>query len=265
VELVPASAATLPPQKKPDFSTARPSRASRKRDRNTSEAAVVESSGDGSGREDDGWRVVSGGKEMVKRVKNSLVRKPVEITSSDPHLSREDGPMSMQQPLVTSETSQQQSIRPSPTCDGPGVALLLCNFIDAFRDMPTLDSDPSVDHCCCETCRPKASRAFRILEEVLLPGAEDLEKVGTHRYGDVDVEASQINDISPHKHGLIRNHMSVFVENSSDEVIPLYILLVSVSAILLYTGRLQTCAVYQAMLWRRLGLRVRVFVPRSSL
>jgi hypothetical protein len=154
---------------------------------------------------------------MVKKVKNSLVRKPVETTSSDPHLSRGDEPMSMQQPLLTSETSQQQSIRPSPTCDGPGVALLLRKFIDAFRDMPTLDSDPSADHCCCETCRPDASRTFRILEEVLLPCAEDLERVGTHRYGDADVETNQINDISPHKHGLIRNHMSVFVKNSSDE------------------------------------------------
>jgi len=54
VELVPAFTSTLPPQKKPDFSAARPSRTPRKRKQNTSEAAVVESSGDESAHEGDG-------------------------------------------------------------------------------------------------------------------------------------------------------------------------------------------------------------------
>ena len=84
VELVPAFEGTLPLQKKPDFSAARPPRPPRKRKRNASEAAVVDSSGDEAEQEGDGWRVVADGKEMVKRVKNSLVRKPVEITSSEP-------------------------------------------------------------------------------------------------------------------------------------------------------------------------------------
>jgi hypothetical protein len=50
----------------------------------------VESSGDESGREGDGWRVVSSRKEIVKRVKNSLVRKPVEITLAEPQSSGHD-------------------------------------------------------------------------------------------------------------------------------------------------------------------------------
>lgn len=91
------------------------------------------------------------------------------------------------------------------------MALLLHKFIDAFRDMPTLDSDPDANHRCCETCRPKALRAFRILEEVLLPCTGDLEEVETHRYGDADVETSQISDISPHKHSLVRKHTSVLI------------------------------------------------------
>jgi hypothetical protein len=90
VELVPAFTSTLPPQKKPDFSVVRPSKAPRKRKQNTSEAAVVESSGDESRCKGDSWRVVSGRKEMVKRVKNSLVRKPVEITPVEPQLSGHD-------------------------------------------------------------------------------------------------------------------------------------------------------------------------------
>jgi hypothetical protein len=101
VELVPAFASTLPPQKKPDLSVARPFRAPRKRKQNTSEAAVVESSGDESGRKGNGWRVVSGWKEIVKRVKNSLVRKPVEITLAEPQLSGHDS-VSMQLSTTTS-------------------------------------------------------------------------------------------------------------------------------------------------------------------
>jgi hypothetical protein len=62
---------------------------------------VVESSGDESRRESDGWRVVSDGKEMVKRVKNSLVRKPVEITLAEPQLSGYDS-ASMQLLMTTS-------------------------------------------------------------------------------------------------------------------------------------------------------------------
>lgn len=96
------------------------------------------------------------------------------------------------------------------------MALLLHKFIDAFRDMPALDSDPDANHRCCETCRPKALRAFKILEEVLLPCAGDLEEVESHRYGDADVETSQISDISPHKHGLVRKHTSILIEDSSD-------------------------------------------------
>jgi hypothetical protein len=178
---------------------------------------VVESSGDESGREGDGWRVVSGGKEMVKRVKNSLVRKPVEITPAEPQSSGHDS-ASMQLSTTTSvpKISQRQSERPFPTCDGPAVALLLHKFIDAFRDMPSLDSDPDANHRCCETCRPKALRAFKILEEVLLLCAGDLEEVESHRYSNADVETSQISDISPHKHGLVRKHTSVLIEDSSD-------------------------------------------------
>jgi hypothetical protein len=70
------------------------------------------------------------------------------------------------------------------------VALLLDKFIDAFRDMPTLDSDPNANYRCYETCRPKALRAFKILEEVLLLCAGDLEEVESHRYGDTNVETS---------------------------------------------------------------------------
>lgn len=97
------------------------------------------------------------------------------------------------------------------------MALLLHKFIDAFRDMPTLACDPDADHRCCEMCRPKALQAFKILERILLPCAEDLEEFQSHLYGNADVETSQISDISPHKNGLVRKHTSLFIQDSSDE------------------------------------------------
>ena len=106
---------------------------------------------------------------------------------------------------------------PSPTCDGPAVALLLHKFIDAFHDMPSLDDDPEADHRCCDTCRPKVLKAFKVLKDILKPYAEDLEDVENHRYANVDIDTSQISDISPLKRALVRKHTSVFTTDSSDE------------------------------------------------
>lgn len=207
----------MPLQKKPDFSIARPPRPPRKRKRNASEAAVVDSSGDEGEQEGDGWRVVADRKEMVKRVKNSLVRKPVEIISSEPQLSGRSVPPSAQKPQDVLKVSKGQSKRPSPTCDSPAVALLLYKFIDAFYDMPSLDEDPEADYRCCETYRPKVLKAFKVLKEVLKPYAEDLKDVEKHRYDNADIDTSQISDISPLKHALVRKHTSVFIIDSSDE------------------------------------------------
>jgi hypothetical protein len=227
VELVPAFVPISPLSNKPDYSAARPYKTPRKRKRNVSEAAVVNLLGDEGGEadDDDGWRVVTAGTEMVKRVRNSLIRKPVEITSSGSQPS--DPPAPMQQSATTdkdlSKLSQIHSESPHgeayhlPTCDGPGVALLLHKFIDAFHDIPALDDDPNADHRCCDLCRPKALRAFKILENVLLPCAKDLEMIQSHHYGDGNVEASQIGGISPPKRGRVRKHPSLFIEDSSDD------------------------------------------------
>ena len=212
VELVTAFEGALPSKRKPDFSAARPPRPPKKRKTNTSEAAVVDSSGDEGGQEADGWRVVADGKEMVKRVKNTLLRKPVEVTSPEPQASRESVPPSAQR-----SASQKYSKHPSPTCDGPAVALLLHKFIDALHDMPSLDDDPEADHHCCDTCRPKVLKAFKVLEEVLKPCAGDLEGVEKHRYANADIDTSQISDISPIKRGMVRKHTSVFITDSSDD------------------------------------------------
>lgn len=227
VELVPPVSPSQYSLKKTDYSAARPSRAPRKRKRASAatSAAFVDSSGSEGADDADGWRVVAGGKEMVKRIRNSLVRKPVDVASSEvqpsegPTLTQRSMSAALEVPAASKRQAQLDGHEPypSPTCDGPGVALLLHKFIDAFHDMSTLDDDPKADHRCCEQCRPKVLRAFKILEDVLLPCAEDLEKVQSHRHGDGDVEASQITDISPHKHSHVRKHMPLFIQDSSDD------------------------------------------------
>lgn len=220
VELVPPVSPGRYPTKQTDYSAARPSRAPRKRKRApvATSAALVEASGDESADDADGWRMVTGGREMVKRVRNSLVRKPIDVPSSEDQPS--ENPAPTQQSISTTGDAPVEMERTSqalPTCDGPGVALLLRKFIGAFHDMPSLDDDPEADHRCCDLCRPKALRAFKILENVLLPCATDLEMIQNHHYGDDSVETSQLGDISPPKRGMIRKHTSLFVEDSSDE------------------------------------------------
>jgi len=103
------------------------------------------------------------------------------------------------------------------TCDGPAVALLLHKFIGAFREMLALDNDLEADHCCCDSCHLVALRAFKILENVLLPCAGDLENIETHHYRGEDVGASQLHDISPHKHARTKRRAIQSVQDSSDD------------------------------------------------
>lgn len=107
--------------------------------------------------------------------------------------------------------------RALPTCDGPGVALLLHKLVDAFSEMPSLDDTLDAGHRCCDTCRPKALRAFRVVTNVLLPCAEDLEKVNNHCFEGNDVVPRQLSDISPHKHGPGKSQSPLFIEDSSDD------------------------------------------------
>jgi hypothetical protein len=225
VELVAPVALSPQAVKKPDFSAAGPPRAPRKRKRNAAEQLAVTVSGDGDLEERNGWRLLENGKEMVKRVGNSLLHKPIDLTSPEAQSPR--GSVSSQQPdtadkFASVAPDQQSGLEkgqkhPFSTCDGPAVALVLRKLIDAFRDMPALDNDPEADHRCCDSCRPVALRAFKILETMLSPCAGDLENVGTHHYGGEDIDTSQVTDISPPKRRRTKERRSLFIEESSGE------------------------------------------------
>lgn len=205
VELFPPQTPSSASKSRPDFSAAKPTRPPRKRKRLQHDAPVVDEDGP---EDNDGWRVTANGKEMSKRVGNTLVRKPIEVSESGTPASTEQPPSA--QPQRSAPLARMRA------CDGPSVALLLHKFVDAFGEMPALDNDPDAAHGCCATCRPKALRVFKILEEALLPCAQDLENVDTHVFGGESVETSQIADVSPPKRPLRRLHTSLFVESSSD-------------------------------------------------
>jgi hypothetical protein len=152
---------------------------------------------------------------MVKRVGNSLLHKPIDLTS--PEVQSPRGSISSQQPDPRPGLEKGEKHH-SSMCDRPAVALLLRKFIKAFRDMPTLDNDPEADHRCYDSCCPVALRAFKILENVLLPCARDLENVGNHHYGGEDIDTSQVTDISLPKRRRTKDRSSLFVvQDSSDD------------------------------------------------
>jgi hypothetical protein len=98
------------------------------------------------------------------------------------------------------------------------MALLLYKFIKAFRDMPTLDNDLEADYRYCDSYYPVALQAFKILENVLLPCARDLENVGNYHYSSEDIDTSQVTDISLPKRRRTKDRSSLFViQDSSDD------------------------------------------------
>lgn len=223
VELVPAVAPSPAPPTKP-------AQASRKRKRPSRVVEELAGSEDESG-EDDGWRVVDGGKAKVKRVGNCLIHKPVEEAPAELASSEEHGitqlsdtqleipstPERGSSPPATREPALRKAVRyRHPTCDGPGVALMLHKLVDALSEMPTLEDFPGARHRCCDICRPKALRAFRVVTEVLLPCAEDLEKITQHHFAGHEIVPSQISDISPHKHGTGQSQSLLFVGSLSN-------------------------------------------------
>jgi len=232
VELVLGDISLPPSPTKPDPPVCQPARTSRKRKRPSRVVEEVEEAGDDSGKENDGWRMVDGGKSKVRRVGNCLIHKPIKETPSQRISLEEQGvTQSSDQPPEIRSTLERDSLllaiqEPAlreavqycqPTCDGPGVALILHKLVDALSEMPSLEDFPGAKSCCCDTCRPKALRAFRVVTNVLLPCAEDLEKITHHHYKGNSIFPSQISDISPHKHGQGNKQLPLFVEDSSDE------------------------------------------------
>jgi hypothetical protein len=126
--------------------------------------------GDDSGNEDsthDGWRKTRDGTSLVKRVRKHLIRKPIEkqvepdpLTASS--LPQQNGSSPLLNPAPS--TASQRL----PTCDGPGVALLLYKLVDAFEDVQSLERETDMAYRCCDRCRPKTLEALHYLKNQAL-------------------------------------------------------------------------------------------------
>ncbi|KAF2685408.1 hypothetical protein K458DRAFT_388288 [Lentithecium fluviatile CBS 122367] len=72
-----------PPPTKLDYSAVGPSKIPIKRKRDSREVAGMEYLVHKRAEKNDSWQVVMNGKEMVRRVDNCIIRKPIEIPSLD--------------------------------------------------------------------------------------------------------------------------------------------------------------------------------------
>lgn len=97
------------------------------------------------------------------------------------------------------------------------MAILLHKLVETFGELRGLDRSPAGGHGCCENFRPKATRAFKILKNFLLPCAEDLDRVQSHVFDGIDALVSQVSDTSPRKRRLVRRHRSMLIEDDSPD------------------------------------------------
>ena len=191
----------------------RPGRAAKSRKRKRGRATLPTDADAGDdGDVEGGWRMAADGKATIKKVRNLWVRKPIPDgrnaspsallasqldssprTSAAPVSPNHDPPSS--QPDELASTADATSL----TCDGPGVALVIRKFFDAFGDLRSVENGAGLSSRCCDRCRPVALDALQTLSRVLIPCAEALEDVQSHRVGGEEVQPSQIDDVSPRK------------------------------------------------------------------
>lgn len=176
--------------------------------------------------DDDGWRKSSDGTCLLKRAKNQLLRKPVEVephSSDDKQTPPPDDPSSQ---LRVDELTPPPDETPSdeistecspgpPSCDGPSIALLLVKFADLYDEICSHDPDTvRLVQRCCDSCRGYVLRALASFKGDIMPCVEGLQRVDRHVFNRHEIPPSQDHGISPHKPPARR--YSAIVVDSSD-------------------------------------------------
>ena len=175
--------------------------------------------------DDDGWRKSSDGRWLLKRVKNQLIRKPIDIepdSLADKQTPPPDDPSSQLRvdestppPDETSPDETSTECNPGPpSCDGPGIALLLAKFADLYDDMRSHDPDTvRLVQRCCDSCRSYVLRALASFKGDIMPCVEGLQRVDRHIFNRHEIPPSQDHDISPHK-SPARRYSAIVVDSS---------------------------------------------------
>ena len=158
------------------------------------------------------WKESRDGRWMIKRVRNHLIRKPVEEIA-EKESSRSCSP---QRPphdasIQSSKASPRPTVRPLE-CEGPAFGAGMRKMLGLFSE---LENPMYTAARCCDRCRGPLQQALRCLQGYLEPIIDDLESISTHAFGDDEASSTQDHGISPLKPRGQRNH--IFLSDDSDD------------------------------------------------
>lgn len=163
LELMPTRLDTLPPKSGPSYS--KDSRPLKKRRRTTKgeQSDQTDQAKTGQEREADASRVVSkDDKWENKKVRDHLIRQPVENASSD------------------------TPSKPTTTCDGEGVAAILVDLVGTLN----LFCDKDKTSQCCDRCYPLLLKILESYKEHVQPHVNSLCQNEQHLLNGVDIPSS---------------------------------------------------------------------------
>lgn len=157
------------------------------------------------------WRESTDGKWMIKRVRNHLIRKPVEEIL-ETESSRSSSPERHDGSTRPSEPSTRPTPRPLE-CEGPAFGAGMRKMLGLFSE---LENPMYTAARCCDRCRGPLQRAVESLQNYLAPIVTDLEDVSSHAFANEEAPSTQDHGISPYKPRKRRNPISVLVDSDVD-------------------------------------------------
>ncbi|KAK3669172.1 hypothetical protein LTR78_010948 [Recurvomyces mirabilis] len=229
VELIPRQPPSRSTVPEPDYAEATLTKMPKKRKR-TSDTVADE--GGAAVAKEDGWKKSGDGRWLTKRVRNQIIRKPVEevgetreslATSQDDegehHTLEEPRTATTPNPIPSTarlDSPPASTPHPSPatssskTCAGPAFANALRELTKSFAEL----NDP--DYLAtrfCDCCRsPVTAATYSILDEIRTNGSK-LDNNQKHRFGTAIVPARQERQETPKRP---RRWDTLFVTDGSE-------------------------------------------------
>ncbi|KAI4219550.1 MAG: hypothetical protein L6R36_008246 [Xanthoria steineri] len=232
VELIPRRPLSKPTAPPPEYTETALSKSSKKRKRMSD---VVGEENGYAPANDDGWVESADGRWLVKRMRNQIVRKPVEEvveTDDSPSSSPDDenqdastevrteaaaGIPSSALPYVSPVRQMNKRLYPQDTahpkaCAGSTFATVLRKLTDEFSELE--DSDYVASRF-CDSCRAAVTSAVHSVLHDIRMNAEKLDAIDLHSFGETTVPARLEYSESP-KRPRRRNTWIVAEDSDTD-------------------------------------------------
>jgi hypothetical protein len=177
----------------------------------------------------EGWRESADGKAMIKRVRNHLIRKPIEDlheeipeTSNSQPSSPEESQRHFSSQILSEPSpprdpvppSNEQHVHPRPReCEGPALGAGVLKLINLFSE---LDNPTYTASRCCDQCRAHVQQVVHCFRVDLKSTADTLANVSTHTFGGDEVSSTQDHGISPYKPQRRRNQLVLSDDSDAD-------------------------------------------------